>query len=106
MLIKCTYLKVRADGFQRMVLWKLRVSREMLLEVINHKSLIQVLKPAVELVNSVSRQTEGWFRLSADAGVTWLKVNALTLATLAQQLSLSSLPDDRLGWPGSVSKST
>lgn len=93
--------------FRECFLRKFHISREMLLEVINnHKCLVQVIKPAVELVvDSASRQTEGWFRPSADAGVTWLKVKALTLATLGQ-LSFSSLPDDRLGWPGSVSKST
>lgn len=61
MLIKCTYLKVRADGFQRMFLRKFHISREMLLEVINnHKCLVQVIKPAVELVvDSASRQRVG-----------------------------------------------
>lgn len=53
MLIKCTYLEVRADGFQRMFLRKFHIIREMLLEVINnHKCLVQVIKPAVELVRA------------------------------------------------------
>lgn len=47
--------------FRECFLRKFHISREMLLEVIkNHKCLVQVIKPAVELVvDSASRQTEG-----------------------------------------------